>query len=96
MSVLIFSAVLYEKFLILRRMHRHNGQKLVLVYSARYSCPLFHETWIFSIDFSKNTQKNLIKIPVVGAKYFHADGRTDMTKLIVAFRNFAKAPIKIS
>ena len=23
---------------------------------------------------------------------FHADGRTDMTKLIIAFRNFAKAP----
>jgi hypothetical protein len=28
----------------------------------------------------------------VGAELFHADGRTDMTKLIVAFRNFAKAP----
>jgi hypothetical protein len=32
----------------------------------------------------------------VGAKLFHAgrqtDGRKDMTKLIVAFRNFAKAP----
>ena len=25
---------------------------------------------------------------------FHADGRTDMTKLIVAFRNFPKAPKK--
>ena len=28
----------------------------------------------------------------VGAELFHADGRTDMTKLIVAFRSFAKAP----
>jgi hypothetical protein len=26
---------------------------------------------------------------------FHADRRTDMTKLIVAFRNFANAPKKI-
>ena len=29
---------------------------------------------------------------VVGAELFHADGRTDMTKLIVALRNFAKTP----
>jgi len=37
-----------------------------------------------------------MKIRPVGAKLFHADGqadgqRTDMTKSIVAFRNFAKA-----
>jgi hypothetical protein len=32
-----------------------------------------------------------MKIRPVGAE-FHADGRTDMTKLIVAFRNFANAP----
>jgi hypothetical protein len=29
----------------------------------------------------------------MGAEQFHADG-TDLTKLIVAFRNFAKAPKK--
>jgi len=28
----------------------------------------------------------------VGAELFHADGRTHMTKLAVAFRNFANAP----
>jgi len=37
-----------------------------------------------------------MKIRPVGAKSFHADrqmhGRTDMTKLIVAFCDFAKAP----
>ena len=27
----------------------------------------------------------------MGAELFHADGRTDMTKLLVAFRNFANA-----
>ena len=27
-----------------------------------------------------------------GAKLFHADGWTDMTKLTAAFRNFANAP----
>ena len=36
-----------------------------------------------------------MKIPLVGAELFCADGRTDMTKLIVACRNFANAP-KIS
>ena len=34
-----------------------------------------------------------MKIGTVRAKLFHADGRTDITKLIVAFRNFANAPI---
>jgi hypothetical protein len=37
-----------------------------------------------------------MKIGPLGAELFHAAGRadeqTDMTKLIVAFRNFAKAP----
>jgi hypothetical protein len=28
----------------------------------------------------------------VGVEFFHADGPTYMTKLIVAFRNFSKAP----
>ena len=28
----------------------------------------------------------------MGAELFHADGQTDMTKVIVAFRNFANAP----
>jgi len=30
-----------------------------------------------------------MKIHPVGAELFHADGRTHMTKLTVAFRNFA-------
>ena len=43
--------------------------------------------------FPKNTQvSNLMKIRPVGAELFHADGRTDITKLIVASRNFANAP----
>jgi hypothetical protein len=43
--------------------------------------------------FSKNTQiSNFMKIRPVGAELFHADGQTDMVKLLVAFRNFAKAP----
>jgi len=33
-----------------------------------------------------------MKIRPVGTKSFHADGQTDMTKLRVAFRNFANVP----
>ena len=33
-----------------------------------------------------------MKIRPAVAEMFHADRRTDITKLIVAFRNFAKAP----
>ena len=34
---------------------------------------------------------NFVKILLVGAELFHADRRKDMTKLTVAFRNFANA-----
>ena len=33
-----------------------------------------------------------MKIRPVGAELFHADGRTDMTELIVAFLNFVNLP----
>jgi hypothetical protein len=33
-----------------------------------------------------------MKIRPVGAELFHADGRTDMTKLIAAFHSFPNAP----
>jgi hypothetical protein len=55
----------------------------------------YNKTWIFFGRFPKNAQTwNYMKICPVGAELFHADGRTDTTKLIVAFRNFAIAPKK--
>ena len=59
-------------------------------------CPLFlsdfNEICIFS-TFSKNSKiSNFIKIRPVRAEFFHSDGRTEKTKLIVAFHSFAKAP----
>jgi hypothetical protein len=33
-----------------------------------------------------------MKIRPVGAEFFHADRRTDMTEVIVTFRNYAKGP----
>ena len=43
--------------------------------------------------FSKNTQtSNFVKIRPVGAELFREDGRTDVTTLTAAFRNFANSP----
>jgi hypothetical protein len=52
---------------------------------------------VCSHSCSKNTRiLNVMLIGAVGAELFSADGRTDgrkdMTKIIVTFRNFAKAP----
>ena len=44
----------------------------------------------FLDSVSKNTV-NFMKIRPVGSHMFHVDRRTDMTKLIVAFRSFANA-----
>jgi hypothetical protein len=45
--------------------------------------------------FSKKAQiSSFIKIRPVAAELFHSDRQTNMTKLIVTFRNCAKAPEK--
>jgi hypothetical protein len=63
-------------------------------------CPLFlsgfFETLIFLDTFPKNTHvSNFVKIHPVRAEVFHVErqigGRTDVTKLTVAFRNFGNA-----
>jgi len=51
------------------------------------------------LEFSPETFEKYSNIkfhnnPKVGVELFHADRRTGMTKLIVAFRNFAKASKK--
>jgi len=53
----------------------------------------FNITCKFCDKFSKNTQiQNFVQICPVRAEFFHADRQTDTTKIIVVFRNFAKAP----
>jgi hypothetical protein len=67
----------------------------------RVKYPLFLLILI-KFEFSRQVFRkysNFMKIRPVGAKFFHADGRmdgrterqTDMTKLMVGFRNFAMA-----
>jgi hypothetical protein len=59
------------------------------MYSTRHSCQT-NEICIFVDTFLKNTQiSHFMKIRSVGAELFHTDEQTDMTKLTVAFRNFA-------
>jgi len=66
------------------------------MYCTRYSCQTSAK-----LDVSRQIFENYLnfmKIRSVGAELFHADGRTDrhtdMTKLIAAFRNLAKAHTK--
>jgi len=49
---------------------------------------------ILSTDFrkKKNIKSDFRKTQPVGAELFRAVKQTDMTKLIVAFQSFAKAP----
>jgi hypothetical protein len=42
--------------------------------------------------FEKYSNINFMKLSSVGARLFYVDRRTDMTKLTVAFRNFANEP----
>ena len=56
----------------------------------------FNETLKFLDKVRKNIQiQNLMKIRTVGAELFRADRRTDMTKLIVTFRNFCPILMKL-
>jgi hypothetical protein len=55
----------------------------------------FNETCYFLDIFSKYTEiSNFMKIRPVEAELSHMDGRTDMTKIMDAFRSFANAPKK--
>ena len=57
---------------------------------TRYSCQILLNLLIFVI-FSMNTELYFMKIQPMGAELLRADRRTDITKLIVALRNFANA-----
>jgi hypothetical protein len=95
--VLIFSTILSEGLVILRRIQRdmiknvHWYLSKVPVIIVRFWCNLN-----FLDRFSKNNQYQISWNSVHCELCFSigTDRQTDMTKLIVAFRNFAKAPRK--
>ena len=96
--VLIFQQIFPEKFVILRRTER-DMIKNIYWHSCNVSIILLRFEWnvnFFSTYFRKPQKSNFTKNHPVGAELIHADrrtdGRTDMTKLIVAFRNFEKEP----
>jgi hypothetical protein len=56
----------------------------------------FNKTCIFLIDFAKRLTYPISSNSVQwDPELFHADRRTDKTKLLVAFHNFADVPKKL-
>jgi hypothetical protein len=81
-----------EAFLI-RRLTERDMIKMYIEFHVKYPLLLsdFNETWILSTYIRKTQKSNFMKICLVSAQLFHADRRTEMTKLIVVFRNFKNA-----
>ena len=79
MCLLVYSATLSETFLVLRRNERGMTKNmLVFMLSTGYSCQILMKLENFSKYFLKNPQIwNITTIRIMGAKLFHADGRTD-------------------
>jgi hypothetical protein len=87
--------VLTQTFLILRRNERDVIKNVYR--SAARKVPATSCRILMKLEFSRQIFEKYSNIkfqenPSNGAELFLADGRTDMTKLIVVFRNFANAP----
>ena len=85
---------LSETFLIIRRTDRDVIKKYIgLQVNSQLLVSDVKEISLFSTDFSKNTQIwYFTKIISDGTELFHADGRVDMTMLIVVFQKFTNKP----
>jgi len=84
---------LSETFLNLKRNERDMIKKSVLVsIESTLSCPILMKLECSRQIFEISSNTKFHEICPVGAELFHSDGRTDMTTLTIAFRNFANAP----
>jgi len=90
--------ILSATFPILGRIERDTEWMILNVYRSAYKPPLFlsdfNANWIFSADFRKSSNIKFHENPSSGNRVVpceRTDGRTDMTKLIVAFRNSENA-----
>jgi hypothetical protein len=79
------------------------GTGIIHVNRCSYKAPIilshFNETWIFLIDCKKYPNMKFHENPSSGSRgdpCGRPDGRTDITKLMVAFRNFPNAPKNFS
>jgi hypothetical protein len=84
---------LSQTFLVLRR----NERDIINVHMASRKAPVIDVRCRLNLTyfdrFSESTHISyLMRMRRVGAKLFHADGQTDMIKVIVTFRHFANAP----
>jgi hypothetical protein len=84
---------LSETFLILRR-NKRDMTKMYIGLHAKHRC--YSYQILIQLEFSRQIFENFTNIkfhgnPTSGSRVVPC-GRTDMTKLIVAFRNFANAP----
>ena len=93
--VVLFSLqLLSERFCIIKKNWARYNQNCVSVFkTSNVIVVQFSRNMNFLDMFSKNTPiSHFMKILPVWCEFCHADRRTDMTKLIVALRNFANAP----
>jgi hypothetical protein len=88
--------LLSETFLTLRRVRRDTA---INAQGSSRKVPLFlsdfNQTWILSTDLRRNSNSKFHENLSSGGRIVtcgRTDRQTDMTKLIIAFRNFAHAP----